>query len=381
MVPAIQNYITQMLITECKPVTYLDLCDEFSINVNKAKNQMVDYYSTTKHETIQCIIICLLKNNTIQMITDPDNLPDRSEMLDFFIYAFNPLETIDLIKKERKHVTIKNPYVVHGELNGRPATSETPAKVISIPSHASTHTGNAHIPDEPLSTPASKRAKTYPEQVKSERPAKATKPAKDMGLKSTALLARMRKEREEKEAQRQDELKKRKEQNHIVMTQEKKKQMEQLASMFDEDEDEDIYMHAEKQDEDRIPIAIESVPSQDPAADASTGLAKAPITDTRTLEELLDTTADESLLELSQKSPQPERQPKTAPQEQETYIDDDGYMVTTRPIVEQQKPAKPAKPTKSAKPSARTPPAASDQPKKKQRTGQRTLESFFGARK
>lgn len=388
MVTAIENFITQKLINDCKPVTFLDLCDEFSINVNKAKNEMVQYYSTTRHESIQCIVVCVLKHNVIQMITDPEKLPEKEDIKDFFIYAFNPLETIDLTNRERTHVTIKNPYKLHNQNGTRPQTSDGIGSVINITTQDVTQKMVAGPKKKSEAEPVvtKQRAKTFPEVAVT----KPKKPTKSMGLKSTELLARMRREREEKEKNRQEELERRKHQqqdkNHVVVSQEKQKQLDQLASMFDDDDDDDLAQfdknskkrdkkeESEEEAEVNHPVAIESVPSQE----------SQPVNLDRTvtnLEELLDTTVDESLMELSQPEKEKEKEkeePVHESKEQTTYIDKDGYMVTKRPATETKKPPKPVKSAKTAEPSKKP---ATPVEKKKARSSQRTLESFFGKKK
>lgn len=397
MVSAIQNYISQKLINDNKPVTFLDLCDEFSINANKAKNEMVHYYSTTRHESIQCIVICVLKQNMIKMITDPENLPESENIKDFFIYAFNPLETIDLVNKERTYVSIKNPFKLTYPDGTRPKTSDAIPTVISIPTQTQAKPSDKDSSSKLKTNPepkndVKKRANTFP--LNEPKP---KKPAKSMGLKSTELLARMRRERAEKENQRQEELERRKKQKeeeaqkkNVVISQEKQKQLDQLAHMFDDDDDltslgnNNNNNNSTKNNEngnndereDSLPVAIESIPSQEPTKQEHT----------TNIEELLDTTADESILELSQpvknnpetvdvaSSDTSEKQQDIEPQEV-TYVDEDGYMVTKRVAPEVKKPSKTTRSSRSVQPAKESKPRSND--KKKSSDGQRTLESFF----
>lgn len=370
MVSAIQSFISTRLINEVTPVTFLDLCDEFSITASRAKNQMIEYYSNTKHESVQCIILSILKNKTVQMVHDPEILPPKEDILDMFIYAFNPLETVDLTNKERKVLSIKNPYAVSFEETQQPAhlrskTAEQSKPVISIP----TQEAEPDIKAKPVI----QRSKTLPE------PKKEPKKAQDMGLKSTALLARMRKDREEKERQRQEELLKRR-QDSVVMTQEKKQQMDQLASMFDDDDEEDFSnINANKDDQsDTEPIAIGSLDSSPcKETEKSTERSKSVTIEPENLEEILETTNEESLLELSQTTSKPTVmvEKTNAP---EAYVDEDGYLVTSRQLPQK----KPSKRSATFSTILKLPPNTTKVPsKKKARMGQSTLESFFGKKK
>lgn len=187
-----------------------------------------------------------------------------------------------------------------------------------------------------------------------------------MGLRSTALLARMKKDRDDKEASRQNELRKRKEENMQKINKENPErvaQMEKLNSLFVEDDLED-----EELDENTRPKSPEKAAVEDNDKNSND------------LEDLLETTAEDSLMEVP-KAKQTERsvteiskEPK-AEEESSSFIDEDGYIVTKRPATSTP-PRKSSPVTKRALSSKQQEPSSSSSSSKRSKK-QGTLESFF----
>lgn len=359
------QFISERLFTDVKPVMITDLINQFKCGPNKAKKAMYAYYKDTKNVKFQCIIMACYGDDKIKIINDIQNIENPDQLTDCFIYAFNPTESFNPINvpvDQYDYLLFKNPNKVNIELEVQNQTqTQKPAvrsKTIEIKSSGQS---------SPAAAP-SKRAKTVPEEM---APKKETK-KKDMGLKSTALLARMRKERADKEAQRLEELRKRKQEENakkeekIKSDPKRKAQMNELNQLFvnDEDLDDDDMMEID------TPIKIDSSAVESSSPKKPQVKKGVPATQTE-LEEILDTTAEESLLELSQ---EPSTTKTTEPVEEvTTYMDKDGYMVTKKNVVAAEKP----KSNKRAPVSSLMNTSAKLAKKAQGRKKQGSIESFF----
>lgn len=350
---AFQEFISNKLFTETKPVIFSDLINKFKCGPNKAKEMMYSYYEDTKNVKFQCIIVACYSNNKIKIINDIEHIENQELMIDCFIYAFNPMDEflpVNIAIDQHDDLIIKNPNRIKIE-----------DKTIKI-ERAQTVESKAVSTFKPI---GQTRSKTVPEAT----PVKKEEHKKSMGLRSTELLVRMRKEREQKEFDRQEELRKRKQQQVEQRNKSDPKrvaQMEDLNKLFVDDDDDDDLSKTESPTKDGSPIQ-----------------AKSEVINASELEELLDTTAEESLLELSQdpsKNQKPKIQPKKgeAKEEEEevtTYLDKDGYMVTKKTV----RPTETAGPTPKKRPAASTLMNFSSKLTKKQtpKKKQGSIESFF----
>lgn len=334
------EYINEKLFTEEKPVVFTDLIFRFKIGPSKAKALMYAYYKQNSTTKFNCIIVCVSKNGKIRVVHDVNSLEDQDSLVDCFIYAFNPMEVftpVSIARDQHDCLSIKNPYELQVVTRRSKTVDAEPTK-------------------KQTAVPVT-RSKTVPESREPARKQRS-KPI-DTGLKSTALLAKMRGEREDKERKRQEELKKRRQEQLLQETKNDKKrvaQMQELNSMFDEEEE-------EESQKDHSPPPEKQQP-QMPETPRSTSVNREEI------ENLLDTTAEDSLMN-NDKQPTPE--PK--PEPDSSYIDEDGYIVTNRAATSTPPPA-PKASHKRPQPTPRT----EVPPKKrapKARKTQGTLESFF----
>lgn len=338
---AIVNYTNDCLFTQMKPVLFTDLIHEFKLHPRVAKRCMYQYYQQSHGLKYHCVIVCCFRNGLIKVINDVDEISSADGLIDCFIYAFNPMDEFIPLNKavdQSAVLTIVNPYKLQHCNIKRSQTTEEKSK-----------------PAEKSPRPII-RPHTEPAQKETKPPLKS----KNMGLKSTELLARMRREREEKEIVRQQELMDR---NSKPVSQKKcaatEQQLSELQDMFDNDEDEEMQDF----------ISKEETPSPD-------------------LEDVLNTTAEDSLLEVqpqtkknsenhtmnddinnnnnSESIPEPK---KTVT----THVDADGYMVAERKL--EQTP-------KSASTRVRRPADAPQRskPAKKIKHKQESIESFFRKR-
>ncbi|CAI4043872.1 DNA polymerase delta subunit POL32 SKDI_10G2450 [Saccharomyces kudriavzevii IFO 1802] len=339
------SFINDKLFTEVKPVLFTDLIHHLKIGPSTAKKLMFGYYKQTTNAKYNCVVMCCYKNQTIKIIHDVTNIPDEDSIIDCFIYAFNPMDTFipyyDIIDEEGC-LTIKNPH----ELS------------VSESSRAIERAKTLEEKSKPLARPTV-RSKTTPEETTDKKPK-----SKDMGLRSTALLAKMKKDRDDKEASRQNELRKRREENVQKINKknpERVAQMEELNNLFVEDDLDD-----EGPDE----MSYSSSPE------------KAAIDDNdknnNDLEDLLETTAEDSLMEVPKiqqtnlSKTGISKEPKTE-EESSSFIDDDGYIVTKRPATSTP-PRRQSPAIKRALSSSKQQETPSSNKKLKK---QGTLESFF----
>ncbi|CAR30814.1 ZYRO0E02948p [Zygosaccharomyces rouxii] len=335
------EFINEKLFTEEKPVLFTDLIHKFHIGPSRAKKTMYAYYRSNKTLKYNCIIVCCYKDR-IKVVHDVNHVDSQESLIDCFIYAFNPMEEfipVNLAVDQREYLSILNPHkLVLPELRSKTVEEETTIKAVPKPSA---------------------RSKTVPQTTKDEKPKpvppkKQQQPAKskDGALKSTALLAKMRADREAKEAQRQKELAQRREKELQEKKSKNDAQMKELNQMFVDDSDEDDGNDDNQRQESEKPTSTVE-PDE--------------------LEEILDSTAEESLLKQSQSQ---DEQPKVKQEPQDTsYVDEDGYIVTNRPANN----SSTSTPSQSRKRPGNSTPISHQQAKKPapRKKTQGTLESFF----
>lgn len=340
MAEEVFEYINERLFTEEKPVLFTDLICRFKVGPSRAKYLMYSYYKQNTSTKFNCIIICVDKDRNIKVVNDLDTFDDQQTLADCFIYAFNTtdiLTPVSVARDLQDVLPIRNCFELKF-VSKRAKTLDT----------ATT---------KPSPVPVA-RSRTVPEAKETAKkpPAKS----KDTGLRSTAILAKMRGERERKERERREELERRRQEQVERETKKDKKrsaQMEELSNLFDEDED----MTDENERE----------MTEEPATETSDREESTPM-DKQELEELLETTADDSLMQTKNE----EDTPGTRPDADSSYVDEDGYTVTNRAAtstppqkVPQKRPSTAIKPDIPSKRSAT----------KGKRT-QGTLENFFKKR-
>ncbi|KAL3235566.1 DNA polymerase delta subunit POL32 [Nakaseomyces bracarensis] len=367
---SVRDYISDRLFHAVKPVLFTDLVHEFRKGAEWAKSAMFSYYKGTgENVKFHCVIVCCLSGGRVGVVQDLARVEEfEEEVTDCFIYAFNPMEEVIPFNEVYRHdpgfITIKNSYEL---VRGEPA-SESPVKTIKTESRPLGRTTNK---------PVDKATKPVEKEKEKDK-----KKGKDMGLRSTALLARMRKEREDKEQERQAELKRRREESQkkaLERDPKKSKQMDELSKMFDEDEDDDLM---DIDDEERPVTAPAEVGSTVTAEGISNRTNQTQLEESE-LDEIMDTTAEESLLEIKHRQEpelssqvkqetntvEPLHQPVQEP-EPETYVDEDGYIVTKRAAQPETKP--------KPKPAAKTPIRSKTEPSAfKPKKKQGSIESFF----
>lgn len=339
------SFISEKLFTEVKPVLFTDLIHHLKIGPSMAKKLMFDYYKQTTNAKYNCVVICCYKDQTIKIIHDLSNIPQQDSIIDCFIYAFNPMDSFipyyDIID-QKDCLTIKNSY----ELK----VSES-SKIIE-------RTKTLEEKSKPLVRPTA-RSKTTPEETTGRK-----SKSKDMGLRSTALLAKMKKDRDDKETSRQNELRKRKEENLQKINKqnpEREAQMKELNNLFVEDD-----LDTEEVNEGSKPNSPKETDSNDKDKNNDD------------LEDLLETTAEDSLMDVPkiQQTKPPETEHSKEPKSEEepsSFIDEDGYIVTKRPATSTP-PRKPSPVVKRALSSSKKQETPSSNKRLKK---QGTLESFF----
>lgn len=352
----ITEFISNRLFTEIKPVLFQDLIYKFKMGPSRAKGLMYEYYKQNTNAKFNCTLMCCYSNGLIKVIQDINAVNDSDASIeDCFIYALNPLVEFIPVNKaidQTGCLSIKNPYVLKG---GVP-TMERPQT-----------TGSYTSVKREIGTSSFQRSKTVPSDSKTAAAAVKIKPAKEMGLRSTAILAKMRKEREEKEKERQMELQKRREakkEQHTVSDPMREAQLQELNSMFDE-EDGDIDMHDVKSESEPPKVKEEPVLIPVPSPIKKEEEHKEA---NNNLEDLLETTAEDSLMELGKASSPKKEAQEQEPEEESSYVDEDGYIVTSRSVT------KPVPLPKTAKREAKHPKAVTAFVQKKK---QKTLENFF----
>lgn len=355
------KFIHERLFNDCEVVLYTDIMTQFQYTNNQAKKEMYKYYKTTKSK-VNCVIVCCYAGGLISIIQDLANFEPSDDIVDAFIYAFSTMEQFTVVNKPNSR-----PLAIENAFEFVQKASAAPVEAVREPVLAPALRSKTKPEDVKTTEPARKllpkapvRAKTHPQESgKKEK-------SKDMGLQSTRLLQKMRQEREQREQERLQELRKRKERQmeKVANDPQRKKEMQELSTMFDDDsDDEDGEEGASGEGSAQPPITEVSSPD---AARAPVGAKDEDVGHQdlghQELGELLETTAEESLVEV----PAPKEEPST-------YVDDEGYIVT-------QRPAQRASSTPIKRKSDRTAPveAKSEPPKKKV---QKSLMSFFGKKK
>ncbi|CAL9735566.1 DNA polymerase delta subunit 3 [Monosporozyma servazzii] len=398
------EYINDELFNKSHSVIFTDLMNKFKIGSSNAKEIMYNYYRTTTTMKFNLVIIMCFKDGTVKVISDLNDHGDADgdDLVDCFIYAFNPNDEfipINDLKDETGSNLITNPYklVSEGKASVKPVVavpvkrSQTDSKVgkSSFQNNTNNNNNNNNNNNSGNDGSSSIRSKTEPA---SNKTVETAKPKKSTGLRSTEILAKMRKARETKETERQNELKQIREEENANRLQQlnkdpkRKAQMEDLNKLFvDSDDDMDIDEPKKQEEEGKTEKREKEISAAE-------------------LEGLLDTTAEESLLAINKDETLPgnstrEEEVTSEPEEvkkEETngkatlgdesieeitssYVDKDGYIVTKRqqPVVQTNK--SPSKAKSNAKSTLSrfgvTKKSTPSQPKKKIKQG--SIESFF----
>ncbi|CEP62270.1 DNA polymerase delta subunit POL32 LALA0_S05e01684g [Lachancea lanzarotensis] len=345
----ISKYIHTRVIEDVQVVLFTDVMAEFSVNSSKAKTAMYDFYKTTTSK-VHCVIVCAYNSGLVRIVNDLDNFEDSDSILDAFIYAFNPMEQFSPVNS-----MVKRPVAV--------ANFYKPTVESDIPSIANEDTDKSVKVEKPAASNRSTiRAHTLPSKLggAKSQPQDPPKKKKTGELRSTALLQKMRQEREDKERERLEELRKRRQlqQDRANNDPKRKKELEDLSAMFDSDEE-----NANEQEQ-----QASSVDVSEPE------ISETPVPTEAELGDILETTAEESLVEVKPPGQDQEtgsQQPEQDSAEPETYLDDEGYTVTRRPA---QRAA-----STPVKRSARVVPSSAESASKKPK--QQSLMNFFNKRK
>lgn len=188
------QYINEKLFTEERPVLFTDLIFLFKIGPSRSKKIMYSYYKQNTVTNFNCIIVTCQKNGIIKVVSDVNNPGDENSITDCFIYAFNPMEKfipVNRLVDQRDCLSIKNPHKLHVAKHRSKTLEEKATPKVTVPLSRS-----KTVPDE-----GDTRAKVGDIDTKGTKVKKAINAAKGNGLRSTAILAKMRAERENKEAQ------------------------------------------------------------------------------------------------------------------------------------------------------------------------------------
>ncbi|CAR30625.1 DNA polymerase delta subunit POL32 [Lachancea thermotolerans CBS 6340] len=356
MASEVSRYIHERLFDSVQVVLFTDVMAEFQLSSGRAKAEMYQFYRTTSSK-VNCVIVCCYAGGVVKVVEELGTFERTDDLLDAFIYAFNPMQQFAPVNAlARRPVGVANCFELR---------VEEPQVVASQAEESK--------PQQPRA--AANRAHTVPQRAApSAVKQKASGVTKTGGLRSTALLQKMRQEREERERARHEELQRRKQarEEQLANDPQRKREMEELASIFDSDEEEHTagqQPSSEPPSDTRADSEPEPQPepeSQDRNTAAAAG--REPISQAE-LGELLETTAEESLIETAP--------PPAAPvdAEPETYVDEEGYTVTRRPA--QRASSTPSKRARSS-PRAAAPASTPQQSKKRK---QQSLMSFFSKRK
>lgn len=355
-------------------VLFTDVMAKFQLSSSSAKVEMYHFYQTTSSK-VNCVIVCCYKDGTIRLVEDLAEFEPSDDLLDVFIYAFNPMQQFAPVNTLlRRPVGVTNCYEVQIEVQTEVTLPESVAvKADAAQAPAPTR---ARTLEETKSKPAPSPQPVHfpkPASTKTARNpvvrSKTTPQSKPDELRSTALLQKMRKMREDQERDRREELARRRKlrDDKIANDPQRKREMEDLANMFDSDSASD----AEQQPASVEPLASDPPTSQPPETiPAST--SREPL-DEAALGELLETTAEESLIETGPPAQAPEPTPTNEP---ETYIDEEGYTVTRRPAQRAS-----STPTKRARPApSNSSSSSSTTPKQPKKHKQQSLMNFFNKR-
>ncbi|SMN19381.1 similar to Saccharomyces cerevisiae YJR043C POL32 Third subunit of DNA polymerase delta, involved in chromosomal DNA replication [Maudiozyma saulgeensis] len=329
------KFISDKLFTKVKPVIFTDLINQFKCGPSKAKSQMYSYYKNTSNVKFQCVLVACYSNDKIKIINDINNIENPDKLTDCFIYAFNPMDVFNPINEtvvRMDDLLIKNPNKISIE-----SSNEIKATELTRPRTLDNDTKPKKLTTEV------KRSKTEPQTSKKNNQTmkeESTKEQKPEGkLRPTELLAKMRLERQQKEKDRQEELKKRKDehvQQKIKNDPKTAAQMKELNDIFANDDMSD-YVEEDHSKRTEIKIDDKTITQSSPQKKQASTINPSD------LEEILDTTGEESLLMLSQNAENKQSVPskdkpnqevkKDAEEEEEevtTYLDEDGYMVTKK---------------------------------------------------
>ncbi|AEY96913.1 FAEL075Wp [Eremothecium gossypii FDAG1] len=364
MSDSIQEFLNVQLIQNCQLATVTDLADKFGLDAGAAKSALLAYHSATKNKEVHRLIVCVYSTGTIRVVCDDDDVP-REDLADVFLYGLSPSSSLAISANVRSNPTLRNPYTLVAVPDDE-AAAEPPQRSRTQAADAGPR-------------PNLRGNQTYPAAAKPSPSKAGTAQAKagkfDSGLRSTAIIARMREDREKKERERQEELKKRRQKSTIV-TEEKKLQIAKLAQLFDGDSDSgDEEMDG--RDEEAVLAPLPPVSAPDVAAPAA-----AP-DQTLDLEALLDTTADESLLSIHPDQNSPTRGSQdhastltSLDAQPQSTTDEDGYLVTTK-ILPSAPPA--ALPSGAKRPAQRAggPPSKSAKTAPASKKVQSSLMNFF----
>ncbi|AMD20598.1 HDL146Wp [Eremothecium sinecaudum] len=358
----IQGYVNEQVLTASGSVTITDIAEKFNIDVYSAKRELYQFYSTKKNTDLNYLIMCEYSNGNFKLVQNGTEL-DRDGLQDVYVYGISPSKNFCIISSIREHPTLSNPWeVVRVEEESIPVENNAPrakshvAKAEDQEKRPSKRTSNSFASN----TSAKKQHIATNENTKQEDKFSS-------GLRSTAILARMREERERKERERQDELRMRKEKSTSISS-EKKTQMEKLMKLFDSDDDQSDKIQ-EPQIRTEDDIAVKDSPTVVEPADATDD-------NNDNLDELLETTADESFLVSSQPINSASNQTSKTPDSPEatTFVDDDGYIVTKKT----QNVSMPGAVTKQgAATKAAQQPKVTKKPSNPHKKVQSSLASFF----
>lgn len=367
------EYINDELHTRCQPIVFTDLMNKFHIGSSNAKQIMYNYYKETTTMKFNCIIMICYRDSTIKMVTDlsETNTQRSNDVVDCFIYAFSPnkefIPVYELRDQSGSNLVV-NQYQLVSENEQKIESVGSPIKRSQTVSEV-----NNEKRDIGFNTIRSKTDSFVVGNDKSKiKINESIKPKKSTGLKSTEILAKMRKARDEKEAERQRQLKQRRQEEEANKLKRlnndptRKAQMEDLSKLFvdnDEDEVASINRNDNKSTDENHERSEVEEPTVATANTATIKMGKT-INDSE-LESLLDTTAEESLLEIKKDepsinstqnddivNPKPKissihpsdtseientRQTKNGSLGEESieeivtsYVDEDGYIVTNR---------------------------------------------------
>lgn len=309
----VDKFIKERLLGASNYVSIIDIAESFKLDINTAKKELYAYYSNTKTAKGNCTIICEYNNGSIKLLHDNDEV-QCDKLQDMFIYGISPSEDIRLQKITRDHPTITPAYKLVLE---QEATIIEPKNTITR--------SKTSVPEQTtLQRPSRGSRNTFPGTNNELAKFKGKKnDIVNTGLRSTAILERMRDERELKERKRLDELRKRREQS-IVISDQKKEQMEKLAKLFDSDTNDNVIPKYSQSD----------IINQDKEKEFSKREEQLDQANTDAhldLEALLETTADDSLV-MSPHSQETKAfcSDNLAKPDPSIFVDNDGYIVTTR---------------------------------------------------
>lgn len=365
------EYINDELYNRCQPIIFTDLMNKFHIGSSNAKQIMYNYYKETTTMKFNCLIMVCFKDRTIKIVTDLNEscVQNQSDIVDCFIYAFNPNKEFIPVYELRDQTgsnLVVNPYKLVVEHRNEVESVDVSIKrsqTDSIVGGVKKNIGSRSF-----------RSKTVPSNssISKDRHDKSTtKPKNSMGLKSTELLTKMRKAREEREAERQRQLKQRRQEEEANRLKRlnsdptRKAQMEDLNKLFvDSDEDEETNINKNNDKNTEESHNKHEVEEADMITTSTTTTKIGKTINDSELESLLDTTAEESLLEIkkeetihsTQKDTMINSKPDIEPTDSleipenknkekgkkdplgdesieeiiTSYVDEDGYIVTNR---------------------------------------------------